>query len=152
MSKIESGLFGGLGAAVVLAVAGLVGGDYVRGADGVAGASGAAGVPGPVGGTGPAGPQGVAGEVGPTGSIGPAGTAGQQGPAGLPDAGPGAIILTRSPDACPVGWSSAGQVRVLASPEYPMTGDQTGTNPGISTTSTIDWSNVNFFLCTAGTE
>lgn len=140
MSRLESVLFGGLGAVVVVALAGLVGTDYLRGADGIAGVAG------------PAGAVGPAGQAGPAGAAGEAGPAGPQGPAGLPDPGPGLVILTRSPNVCPAGWTAQGQVRVLASPDYPMTADQTATNPGVFTTSTADWANVNFFLCTAGTE
>jgi hypothetical protein len=175
MSRIESALFGGLAGAVVLGAGlltgllsgapGPVGGEGPAGPAGVQGAigprgetgeAGPAGPAGPEGSQGPAGPAGVQGEPGPQGAVGPAGPQGEMGPpgpqgaAGAGDLGPGAVILVRGSADCPEGWFQGGQVRLLTSPDYVMGGEQTPTNPGVMTTSTMDWANVNYFLCTQG--
>jgi hypothetical protein len=57
-------------------------------------------------------------------------------------------VLVREAGACPAGWVAGGQVMMLTSPDYAVSGEQTLSNPGVNSTATIDWSNVNFFLCT----
>lgn len=117
------------------------------GPQGAAGPAGAPGEPGPVGPGGVMGPAGPAGLVGPQGEPGPAGPQGEVGPAGAGDLGQSAAILVRNEGACPSGWVSAGEVRLLTSPQYPITPGQSTSNPGISTTETMGWSAVNFYLC-----
>ncbi len=91
MGRAETGLYGALGGALVVAIA-LGIGDFLRGPAGDLGAVGAAGEigpQGPAGAVGPAGEPGAAGDVGPAGEAGPMGEpgpAGEQGPAG--EAGP----------------------------------------------------------------
>ncbi|GAB1363389.1 hypothetical protein MASR1M32_26250 [Rhodobacter sp.] len=138
------------------------GGPGPAGTVGPAGAAGPAGAPGPQGETGPAGPAGPVGEAGPAGAVGaagpqgeagpagpagPEGAAGEIGPSGAGDLGQGAVILVRTSTSCPKGWVPAGQIRLQTAPEYPLTPDQSASNPGITTTETMGWSNVNFFLC-----
>jgi Collagen triple helix repeat (20 copies) len=155
MSAVQSTIFGALGGALVLGVGLLAtGSDRLQGPVGAAGVEGAAGVAGPagpVGDAGPAGPQGEAGAVGPAGAAGPAGGAGPAGPQGV--AGPGdigadAVLLVRVAGGCPTGWAAGGQVQMMTSPDYAVTGEQSATNPGITTSATAGWSNVNFFVCT----
>jgi Collagen triple helix repeat (20 copies) len=120
---------------------------------GPAGAAGPAGEIGPAGAAGEPGPQGVAGAVGalgPAGAVGPAGAQGEPGPAGAGDLGPGAVMLARSPGTCPPGWTEAGEVRIMTAPSYTLSEGQTETNPGVFTSTTVDWSDVNFFLCLNG--
>lgn len=172
MSRIESLLFGALGGAVVLALGlvtgvstgapGPVGGPGPEGPAGAQGEIGPRGEPGPAGPAGPEGKQGPAGpsgpggpigEPGPQGAVGPAGPQGEPGPqgaAGPGDLGANAVILVQGSADCPVGWAATGQVRILTSPDYIMGGEQTPTNPGVMTSSTMDWANVNFFLCRKG--
>ena len=172
MSRIESALFGGVAGAAVLGIAlltglfsGASGPDGPEGPAGVQGAIGPRGEAGPAGPSGPAGPEGTQcpagpsgpggpqGEPGPQGAVGPAGPQGEPGPqgsAGAGDLGADAVILVKGSAACPEGWVAGGQVRLLTSPDYVMGGEQTPTNPGVMTTSTMDWANVNYFLCTKG--
>jgi hypothetical protein len=169
MKMIETGVAAVLGGFVALGLSLFasdlfVGGRGDVGPAGVAGPAGAvgpqgavgpAGEPGPAGGVGPqglAGPQGVPGEPGPAGETGPAGAVGPAGAAGAGDLGQGAVVLVRSASACPTGWAPVGQVRLQTSPEYPMTPDQTASNPGVFTSETMGWSNVNFFLCARRAE
>jgi hypothetical protein len=144
MSGTLSALYGVLGGAGVLAAALALAPDQFRGPAGVAGA---AGIAGPAGPEGAAGPQGAAGA---DGAAGIAGAPGEAGPAGAGDLGAGAVVLVREAAACPAGWTSGGQVMMLTSPDYAVTGEQTLSNPGVNSSATIDWSNVNFFLCTKG--
>jgi hypothetical protein len=177
LTRTEAIIYGILGGAIVLvlsmlagvdrqSVAGVAGAAGPAGAIGPAGPPGADGAPGAPGPEGPAGPQGVAGPQGPAGpegavgqqgEVGPAGAAGAPGPQGEPgpqgatgagDLGPGAVILVRQATACPLGWSAGGEVRLLTSPAYARTSDQTESNAGVFTSETMDWANVNFFLCT----
>ena len=90
--------------------------------------------------------------VGGSSLRGDAGVAGSAGAAGPEDIGANAVLLVREAAACPAGWVPGGQVRILTSPDYALSGEQTGSNPGVMTTSTMDWSNVNFFLCARSTE
>jgi hypothetical protein len=88
MGRIETGLFGAVGGAAVVALA-LMAGDFVRGPAGVDGVAGAAGEVGPQGSAGEAGPAGPAGETGPAGPAGESGVAGEAGPQGpAGEAGP----------------------------------------------------------------
>ena len=135
---------GGPGPAGTVGPAGPVGSAGPQGEAGPAGPSGPAGAAGPVGGPGPQGAVGPQGEAGPAGPKGPQGDAG---PAGPGDLGQEAVILVRTSSSCPKGWVPAGQVRLQTAPEYPMTPDQSASNPGITTTETMGWSSVNFFLC-----
>jgi len=175
MNRIETAAFGGLGGAVVLGIGlltgvlsgapgaeGPAGGAGPAGVQGAAGPAGATGAAGPEGPAGPEGQQGVAGpagpqgEPGPQGSVGPAGPQGAIGPegpqgaAGAGDLGPGALVVVRGSADCPAGWTATGEVRLLTSPDYVLAPEQSTTNPGVMTTSTMDWANVNFFLCTRG--
>jgi Collagen triple helix repeat (20 copies) len=181
MTRVEGFIFGLFGG-VIAVVLSLFAGDALRGpagivgSDGPAGVAGAAGPAGPVGPqgeaglpgapgadgpVGPAGPQGAVGPVGPQGEPGPQGPAGAAGPAGAPgadgvagagDLGPSAVVLVREAGACPKGWAPGGEVRLLTSPDYPVASGQTATNPGIMSTTTLDWANVNFFLCARAAE
>jgi Collagen triple helix repeat (20 copies) len=177
LTRIEAILFGILGGAIVLTLGLMMGNDQrqLAGADGAPGIAGPAGEAGPAGTVGPAGPAGADGATGPAGPAGPAGPQGEpgadglQGPAGVPgapgvpgpqgeagpqgatgagDLGAGAVILVRQLTACPPGWTAGGEVRLLTSPAYAMTPDQTQSNSGVFTSETKDWANVNFFLCT----
>ncbi len=145
MSGTLSTLYGILGGAIVLSGALLLAPDNFRGP---AGAEAAAGVAGPAGAQGEAGPQGVAGADGMAGVAGASGEAGPQGPAGPGDLGADAVILVRGSASCPAGWVAGGQVMMLTSPEFPVSTEQSLSNPGVNSSATIDWSNVNFFLCT----
>ena len=147
MSGTESALYGLLGGAIMLSGALVLAPDTFRGP---AGATGAAGIAGPAGPEGAAGPQGAAGADGAAGVAGAPGAAGPQGPAGAGDLGAGAVVLVREAGACPAGWGAGGQVMMLTSPDYAVSGEQTLSNPGVNSTATIDWSNVNFYLCTKG--
>jgi Collagen triple helix repeat (20 copies) len=134
--------------------AGTVGPVGPAGADGAAGPAGSAGPAGPQGEPGadglegPAGVPGAPGAPGAPGVPGPQGEAGPQGATGAGDLGAGAVILVRQLTACPPGWTAGGEVRLLTSPAYAMTPDQTQSNSGVFTSETKDWANVNFFLCT----
>jgi hypothetical protein len=68
--------------------------------------------------------------------------------AGAGDLGAGAVILVRQSTACPLGWTAGGEVRILTSPAYALTPEQSQSNAGVFTSETMDWANVNFFLCT----
>lgn len=172
MSRMEAALFGGIGGVVVLAAA-MLATDMLRGgpgpegavgpagATGPAGAAGPQGAPGPVGpvgplgAIGPAGPQGVAGPVGPQGGVGPqgeVGPAGPQGVAGAGDLGPEAVLLVRSTAGCPEGWQPGGAVVINTSPDYATSPDQTRSNPGIMTSATAGFANVNYFVCLQGVQ
>ena len=147
MSGTVSALYGILGGALVsLGAIALAPGAF----RGPAGAEGAAGVAGPAGSEGATGAQGVAGADGAAGAAGAPGAAGPMGPAGAGDLGAGAVVLVREAGACPSGWVAGGQVMMLTSPDYAVSGEQTPSNPDVNSTATIDWSNVNFFLCTRG--
>ena len=155
MTPIGAALIGGIAGAAVLAAALLAGGALRGhvGAVGLAGNDGAIGAIGPVGPAGKEGARGPAGPVGPAGpkgETGPAGEVGPPGPAGTGDLGPGAVILARSASGCPAGWTAAGDVRLLTSPGYTLTGEQTPGNPGMVSISQLDWASVNFFLCLRG--
>ncbi len=128
MNAFASAGLGALGGAAVLAVA-LFGGDMLRG---------------------PAGVQGPAGAVGPQGEAGPQGEQGPPGPVTVV-LGASAVVLVRDREACPEGMGPAGEVRLLTAPDYTLATGQTTTNPGVFTTTTMGWSDVNFFLCAAGT-
>lgn len=171
MSRIETAIIGAAGGAVTFALVALFAGGFLRGdlggqgplgltgADGPAGAEGPAGPQGPGGAQGPVGPagpqgvEGVAGPQGPQGEIGvggAAGPAGPQGAAGLGDPGPDALLLVRRAGGCPAGWNPAGEVVLNASPDYAGSADQERSDPGIVTSATTGFANVNFFLCQQG--
>ncbi|MFC4668631.1 hypothetical protein ACFO5X_08710 [Seohaeicola nanhaiensis] len=155
MSTAQTAAIGGLCGAGVVVLAMLLSG-MMTGPEGPAGAAGSAGVAGVPGEVGPAGPAGPAGEAGPQGvagepgAQGPEGPAGPQGPAGTGDLGPGVVLLARSAEGCPSGWSPSGRVVLNTSSEYELTGEQTRSNPGIFTAATQGFANVNYFLCTQG--
>jgi Collagen triple helix repeat (20 copies) len=142
MNGTVSALYGILGGVVVSLGALALAPDAFRGPTG---AEGVAGVAGPAGPQGEAGLQGAAGADGVEGV---AGAPGEAGPAGAGDLGAEAVVLVRGAGACPAGWVAGGQVMMLTSPDYAVSGEQTLSNPGVSSSATIDWSNVNFFVCT----
>jgi Collagen triple helix repeat (20 copies) len=164
MTRIEAVIYGILGGAITLVLGLLLGGDMLRGPSGsegtagIAGSQGEIGPQGPVGAAGPTGPQGAEGLAGPQGepgapgAAGPQGEPGPQGVAGAGDLGAGTVVLVRTAGACPTGWAAGGQVQMMTSPDYKITAEQTESNPGVMTTATLDWSNVNFFLCMRGAE
>jgi hypothetical protein len=94
------------------------------------------------------GPAGPVGEAGASRHAGPPGPAAE---AGAAAAGPTApVVLVRETGSCPEGTTEAGEVRLLTSPSYALAPGQTQTNPGVFTSSTQGWSDVNFFLCLEG--
>ncbi|MCB1342038.1 MAG: collagen-like protein [Pseudooceanicola sp.] len=158
MSTAQTAAIGGLCGAGVVVLAMLLSGlmtgpEGPAGAAGNAGAAGAQGEVGPAGATGPAGPAGEAGPqgaAGEPGAQGPEGPAGPQGPAGTGDLGPGVVLLARTAEGCPTGWSAGGRVVINTSPEYELAEGQRRSNPGIFTSSTADFANVNYVLCLQG--
>lgn len=172
MSKVQSAAFGVVGGAAAFALAALFAGDLLRGApgpegppgpagavgpsgpQGEAGVQGPAGPQGPIGPAGPQGVEGVAGPAGPQGEMGPpgeTGPAGPQGVAGAGDLGGEAVILVRGAGGCPAGWVNGGEVVLNTSPDYATGTGQERSNPGIMTSATAGFANVNFFLCLQGT-
>jgi len=154
MTRLETILYGLMGGAFVV-VASLFATDIFRGPAGGAGPAGVVGPAGPqgeAGAVGAAGAEGLAGEPGPAGPAGPAGEPGPPGVAGPGDLGAGAVILVREVGACPTGWVPRGEVQLMTSPDYAVSAEQTESNPGIMTSATAGWSNVNFFLCAKGTQ
>ena len=163
MRWVETGIAAVLGGVVALGLS-LFASDLFTGKPGADGVAGAAGVAGPAGPAGPQGETGVAGadaaagapgadgEAGPQGESGPQGAPGPQGAAGAGDLGAGAVVLVRGAGDCPPGWAKGGEVRLLTSPDYTMTADQSPSNPGVFTSQTSGWSDVNFFLCQRGAE
>ncbi|SEB52996.1 hypothetical protein [Rhodobacter sp. 24-YEA-8] len=165
MSRLESAITGAAGGAITFALVALFAGGMLRGdqgvpgpagvagpagAEGQPGAQGPGGVQGPVGPAGPQGVEGVAGPQGPQGEIGVQGPAGPQGVAGEGDPGPDALLLVRRVGGCPTGWNPAGEVVLNASPDYAGSADQERSNPGVVTSATTGFANVNFFLCQQG--
>ena len=171
MSRLESAITGAAGGAITFALVALFAGGMLKGDPGGQGAIGPAGAAGPAGPEGPSGPQGpggvqgpvgpagpqgvegVAGPQGPQGEIGvqgPEGPAGPQGVAGYGDPGPDALLLVRRVGGCPTGWNPAGEVVLNASPDYAGSADQERSNPGVVTSATTGFANVNFFLCQQG--
>ncbi|MFN3938579.1 MAG: hypothetical protein ACK4KW_13505, partial [Gemmobacter sp.] len=76
--------------------------------------------------------------------------AGAQGPAGAAgsgDLGAGVVLLARSAEGCPEGWTPGGSVVLATSPDYPAGPDQQRSNIGFMTSVTAGLANVNFFLC-----
>lgn len=61
--------------------------------------------------------------------------------------GPGAMILAAAPGACPAGWTAAGQVALVTSPDYPETELQPRSEPGFDAPLTTGWARVPFTLC-----
>lgn len=153
MGRIEAAIYGVLGGAITVALGLLLAGDVLRDPADGAGAPGAAGVEvaqGEAGTQGPAGVDAGPGPTGPQGDPGPLGLPGPPGVAGAGDLGVGAVILVRTAAACPVGWLPGGQVQLMTSPDYAVSAEQILSNPGVMTTATMDWSNVNFFVCVRG--
>lgn len=144
MSRLESAITGAAGGAITFALVALFAGGMLKGDPGGQGAIG------PAGAAGPAGPEGPSGPQGPGGVQGPVGPAGPQGVAGYGDPGPDALLLVRRVGGCPTGWNPAGEVVLNASPDYAGSADQERSNPGVVTSATTGFANVNFFLCQQG--
>lgn len=149
---------GPAGPAGLAGAVGSQGASGPQGAPGLQGAPGPQGTVGPQGMVGPAGPQGAAGPPGPQGPVGETGPQGEpgspgpQGVAGTGDPGSGAVLLVRSAELCPQGWLAGGEVVLNTSPDYVTAAGQGRSNPGIMTSATAGFQNVNFYLCLRGAE
>ncbi|MBK6466990.1 MAG: hypothetical protein IPF96_09075 [Rhodobacter sp.] len=99
-----------------------------------------------------AGADAAAGAPGADGEAGPQGESGPQGARVRRAARDRRRGLVRGAGDCPPGWAKGGEVRLLTSPDYTMTADQSPSNPGVFTSQTSGWSDVNFFLCQRGAE